>query len=196
MLVTTQVNAQDEAGKSGGYIAGGVGLTIKSDGDVYTDAASMTVANNAGVGLSFAGGYKFGGGARLEAELGYRRNGADTVGGGKVDGAVSSVSIMVNGAFDFDTGSPWAPYVGAGIGVAGVVVDVKDGATTLADAVGMGFAYQGRAGVGYNITPNVTMSFDYRLMGTTDVPITLEDGTDVHLAYLTHSFMLGTRYNF
>lgn len=193
----TQVNAQDEAGKAGGYVGGALGLTIQSDSDVSPEGGgnSVVLETGPGFGLAFSGGYAFGNGARAEVEIGYRRTVADKVDGADIDGPVSSFTIMTNAAYDFNAGNV-VPYIGAGIGVAIVAADINAGTTQVVNDGRAGFAYQAMFGVGYKVTPQVTMSFDYRLLGTTDIPLTLENGVDVEISYLTHSFMLGTRYNF
>lgn len=72
----------------------------------------------------------------------------------QVDGyKLRQLSALANAWFDVPTGSPVTPYVGGGLGIAGYEVDGEGKAR---------FAWQLGAGVGFDISPSVTLSADYR----------------------------------
>lgn len=91
---------------------------------------------------------------------------ADSCGGSgndfQVDGyKIRQLSALANAWFDVPTGSAITPYVGGGAGIAGYEVDGEGKAR---------FAWQLGGGVGFDLSPNVTLSADYRhrqINGTT-----------------------------
>ena len=56
-------------------------------------------------------------GLRFEAEVAYRENDADSVGGSGGGGDVSAWSLMGNAIYDIKTGGRLTPYIGVGAGV-------------------------------------------------------------------------------
>jgi len=73
---------------------------------------------------------------------------------------------LANGIYDFDTGTMWKPYVGAGLGVGQVKLDggaIRDNDT--------GLAYQLLTGVAYPITDKLSAQVGYRYLGVNDVRI-------------------------
>ena len=148
------------------------------------------------------------GGLRLEGEISYRENDLDQVnsvtGGGLVfpaagalKGDTSALGYMVNGWYDFDTGTNWVPFVGGGIGGATISVDVKSvgGAAIGYDESDTVFAYQAGAGIGYKVTPKVTVGLSYRLFGTLDPEFNNGVNT-VKAEYMSHNFMAGVLVKF
>jgi opacity protein-like surface antigen len=100
----------------------------------------------------------------------------------------TSVSFgLANVYYDFSTGSPLRPFVGAGIGIG----DVDDGF-----ASGTGLAYQGTAGVAMNIGGGFDLELAYRYFGVTGADLerhgeTLSDGD-----YKAHQILVGLRKSF
>jgi len=192
ILFTTQANAQ----QAGPYVSGMAGMTILTDSTLEDESgATANFESDVGFGLGLAGGYEFGNGMRAELELSYRRNGADAVDGASVGGSASSLGIMANGYYDFHLGQ-WVPYLGGGVGLAIIHAKITDGGFTFVDDAGVTMGFQGIAGAGYKLTPNVMPTLDYRLFATLDVTLTDEGGSDFDAEYLTHNIMLGTRYRF
>lgn len=148
--------------------------------DVQSDIGIDT-----GLGLIVALGYdmnKF----RFEGEITLRNYSfdeieVDGVGTVSVDGDFFSLSYMVNGYYDFKVRrSPHRPYVGLGIGVTHVDVDLKglhsEGSTEM--------AYQVMAGISFRYSRNVFLRAGYRLFGYTD-----NDGIVVHELNIGAGFM-------
>jgi outer membrane cobalamin receptor len=89
------------------------------------------------------------------------------------------------------------PYVGAGVGMSWVMADMTEPSSGRGfDDNDIAFAYQGIAGVGYNITQNVGMTLDYRFLGTTGLDFDTPAGKADYDAYYNHTVMLGLRYSF
>lgn len=83
-------------------------------------------------------------------------------------GDFQALTFKVNGFYDIDLGFAWKPYVGGGIGLTKVSVDVSSGTTgnLLVDDNETVFSYQVGGGVGYEFPlpedRSITVSLDYR----------------------------------
>lgn len=160
-------------------------------------------------------GYDFGG-FRAEGELVYRRNSAKDVtfindaglgvasGVGPLHGEYSagghsdSFAGMVNGYYDIGTDWVVHPYIGVGIGLAGVKFsDVNANGAVALQGSKTEFAYQGIVGLRWAISDQVGMSFDYRYFATghVDVGDGLNDSVRAD-KYRSHTLSLGLHYNF
>ncbi len=130
---------------------------------------------------------------RLELEIMYRESDFDELDGGTiapegVGGSIESYVGMVNGYYDFDTGSEWLPYLGAGLGVAqhkfdSLTINVADEDTAL--------AYQGMAGVAYKLSSerlkNALIGVGYRYFGTADPNFSTTAGQSMEYSYDGHN---------
>ena len=136
-------------------------------------------------------------GLRFEAEVAYRENDADSVGGSGAGGDVSAWSLMGNAIYDIKTGGRLTPYIGVGAGVAGIdwndVTPVGGGSV---DDNATVFAYQGIAGAAYAINDNLQLTLDYRYFATEDPDFTTSTGTNFDADYRSHSIMVGLRWTF
>ncbi len=193
------------------YASVNAGVTLVDDADV-TDTASIgsitgEVGFDTGFGLSGAVGYSWGG-LRLEGEISYRKNDLEdlrvdslTLGGTTFSGALGTFALegdttalggMANGWYDFDTGTRWVPFLGAGLGVARLNIEIESiaGGAIIYDESDTVFAYQAGAGVGYKVTRTTTVSLSYRFFGTADPEF--DDGFDkVDAEYSSHNIMVG-----
>jgi len=182
------------------YVSVNAGVAIANDSD-GTDSAppatSFTVESDAGFAVGAAGGYSFGD-ARGEVEIAYQKNNLDqqTVSGTPTEltGDTTLLSVLVNGYYDFDTGSPFTPFVSGGIGFAkfnindAKAVGSPNPATNDDDTV---FAYQLGAGVDYAINEEVSLGVKYRYLGTTD-----PEFDTVTIDYSGHNVLVGVRTSF
>lgn len=104
---------------------------------------------------------------------------------------------MVNGYYDFDIESAFTPYVGGGIGIANVSInDLAVLGIPLADDDDTVFAYQFGAGVGYEISPTLTLTADYRYFATADGEFTDAGGFLFDAEYSNSTFLVGARATF
>lgn len=83
-------------------------------------------------------------------------------------GDFQALTFKANAFYDIDLGFAWKPYVGGGIGVTKISVDVSSGTTgaRLVDDNATVFSYQVGGGVGYEFPlpedRSITVSLDYR----------------------------------
>lgn len=178
------------------YIKGNVGIGMAMDSDIDNmpnNAGTAKMTFDTGFLGTGAVGYDFAGPFRVEGEYGWQKNDLDQLSfdnrfGNFQEGDLKTQSIMVNGYYDVATGSPWSPFVGAGIGWAKVDLDTP--ALPLGDNDDV-FAYQLMAGVTYAIDAQWSVDAQYRFFGTQDATI---QGADFSMN--SNDLMVGLRYNF
>ena len=185
---------------SGPYVGIGGGANFARDADVSGTGIDTSVEYDTGWAGVGSVGYGFGNGLRLELELGYRDNDVDSISGQANGGGSTNVwSGMLNLLYDVSTGTPFTPYLGAGIGYARVkfkdVGPVNGAGATIDDSDNV-FAYQGILGVAYGLTENLKLALDYRYFGTQDPEFTTSTGTSVDGEYAAHTVLLGLRWEF
>jgi outer membrane protein OmpA-like peptidoglycan-associated protein len=173
---------------TGLYIAGGAGVNWlqKSDIDlVGPNGRTVGTAGSVDFDHGWLGvgsiGFGFGNGLRLEAEGNYRENNVHDFRFGGVTprfqgGRTRSYGAMGNVLFDFAIpGVPVMPYVGGGVGyvwheydgVRGTDYTAPNGNRLMIDDTDGRFAYQGIAGVAFNLgVPGLSLTAEYRFMGT------------------------------
>jgi OmpA-OmpF porin, OOP family len=149
-----------------------------------------------GYAINGAVGYGWGNGFRTELEIGYKENQYKTARGiGPMNGRAQIWSAMANVYYDIPVGFALRPYIGGGIGVANW--DAKGGISASPfrfndDTTDV--AWQGIAGVGYDINPNWTLSVEYRYFET---PIGGGGGPKgIRNDYSSQMALIGLRYNF
>jgi outer membrane protein OmpA-like peptidoglycan-associated protein/opacity protein-like surface antigen len=154
-------------------------------------------------------GYNFGR-LRLEAEVAYRR--ADVrrttidhggtgfpglTGLSTANGDVSALSWMGNAMVDILPRSRATPYIGVGIG--GVMLQLENysaGGTTFVNGSDVEVAYQGIAGIRYQVAPSVSLALDYRFFSTTTASLHDTKGGGFSVPYRSHNVILGIAYHF
>ena len=81
-------------------------------------------------------------------------------------GDFQALTFKANAFYDIDLGFAWKPYVGGGIGVTKISVDVSSAGARLVDDNETVFSYQVGGGVGYEFPlpedRSITISLDYR----------------------------------
>ena len=172
-------------------------------------ATFLQDSKNSGSGLSFKSesdvgwmvqgqvGYGFGP-WKVEGELSYRSSGISKVGGATGSGDTTALAPMVNGIYEFLPQSQWHPFVGLGIGAA--LVDagsVKQSGTERYKGDDWQFAYQGFAGVGFDVTKNVELKAQYRYFATLDYDTkATSNSTKLDSEYRDHALLFGVTYKF
>lgn len=173
------------------------GLNSAHDADATDGVVTLESEYDLGYAAGGFVGYDLGDGLRVEGEITYRANDFDALGGVSLGGDVSSLALMLNGFYDFDAGSPFVPYVGGGIGVANVSAnEITLGGVTQVDDDATVFAYQLGAGIGYEVSPTLTMTADYRYFATDDVELTDAFGFPFDTEYSSSTFLIGARMTF
>jgi OOP family OmpA-OmpF porin len=187
-------------------IHGGYSAVGDHDFD-YDGATPVETATGGGYGIGGVLGFehRFRNswvGMRNEVEVVYRNSDADShnvagVSDSSVEGNVSTTALMFNAYLDVKTASAFRPYVGAGIGVAnvdfndyrGAGVDILDEDTTV-------IAYQGIAGVMFDMTEQTALTLDYRYFATSDADVTTQAPSNTDIAYKSHNVFVGAQYRF
>jgi opacity protein-like surface antigen len=206
-------------GETGMYGRLSTGYSIMSDSDISASATDPGVTASLDGEASFDGGVLISGALgymfdnyRIEVEIAHNKNDLDTVSAGNVivngavqagtafsdstvNGDISSTSFLVNGYYDFDTGSKSiTPYLTAGLGM--MKVDLKTSGSSEDDTV---FAYQIGVGVGFPVGESVTIDCGYRYTGAADAEyseiVNNMQGTS-EASVAGHSFMIGVRIPF
>ncbi len=199
LLVAAPAMAQQYQA-TGLYVGAGAGVNIRQNDEWRLKGADLDGKSEYDIGP--AGNIYLGydwGSFRADAEVSLRTNDVKEA---KLEGETfaknghfRTIGIMANGYYDFDFGSPFVPYVGAGVGVALLDSELKAGGNKFND-FNTQFAYQGIAGVSYNFSPNLAANLEYRYFGNTE-PTFSDQG--VKLKYDSsnnHTILLGVRYTF
>jgi opacity protein-like surface antigen len=172
------------------------GVTLVPDIAIKQLGTSQDLEMDAGFNFGGVIGYKWAFGLRAEGEISYRRNDNDKFAGVPIDGNVNALTFMGNAWYDFHTGTAWLPYVGGGLGVARVAADASVLGIQIVDDNDTVFAWQVGGGIGYEVSPGIVVSADYRYLATTDPSMTDGGGIDFDAEYSSHNIMIGVRGHF
>jgi outer membrane protein OmpA-like peptidoglycan-associated protein len=189
--------AAADAADKGFYVGVGVGANWVRDSDINGNGINVDAEFDTGWMGALSAGWAYGNGVRAEIELGHRRNDVDSLSGTTAGtGDVTAWSGMLNVYYDLKTGTPFTPYLGAGIGAARASLEASPIGASRIDDSDTAFAYQGIIGVGYRLNENATIFTDYRYMATTGLDLATAAGTSVDADYDNHTVMVGLRFNF
>jgi outer membrane protein OmpA-like peptidoglycan-associated protein len=177
------------------YVGADVGANVNEDASVSAGTNNKTEYDWGAVGLGQVG-YSFGA-PKVEFELGYRAGDVSKVGGASGGGDIGALSTMVNGVWDFMPTSRVHPFLGAGIGAAHVVAnDAARSGTWAYSGKDWQFAYQGIAGLGYDLTRNLMVKSQYRYFATTDYDVTAAANAKGSAGYANHAILVGLTWKF
>jgi outer membrane protein OmpA-like peptidoglycan-associated protein len=186
------------AGNEGFYVGGAGGVNWARDAKFTAPlgAGSTKFDYDRGWVGSLSAGYETALGLRTELEVNHRwGNEIDSTSpASTATGKVRSTGIMGNILYDIHTGTPFTPYLGIGAGAARIKHDVRLGAASASDT-DWAFAYQGIAGVAYNVTSNLALTADYRYFAAHKPKFEIA-GTSIEGQYRNHSVMVGLRWSF
>jgi outer membrane protein OmpA-like peptidoglycan-associated protein len=187
----------------GPYLGIEGGANWQSPQNIFQDGEPIANFHaKTGWAAGLVGGYAMPFGLRPELELDYRRNDlSHDSAGHSLGGFDNADSAMANLWYDFKAPTglfrTFHPYVGGGAGAARLAYrGIVDGGVSLNDAFATKFAYQGGAGIGYDLTPHVTMSADYRYIMSDHGSYQLGGSEPVSARYRAQTAMLGLRYSF
>jgi opacity protein-like surface antigen len=188
--------------EDGFYIGGNLSYAVLGESDIsdsglLAPGESATLQYNQGAAVSFDMGYRLGIG-RIEAELGYQRNGVSQYrpAGGDVDatGGLTQTRALLNGYVSFPIGTHITPYIGAGVGVAQVNLNdfniAGSGVPNSSSDDRVNVVQVSLGGVS-RINDHVDMDVRYRYLLSSDA--SFDDATLSLSGYL---LTLGLRYNF
>jgi outer membrane protein OmpA-like peptidoglycan-associated protein len=199
LLVAAPAMAQ-EYQATGLYVGAGAGVNIRQNDSWNVKGSNIDGKSEYDVGP--AGNIYLGydwGSFRADAEVSLRTNDVkEAKFGGQTfakNGHFRTIGIMANGYYDFDFGSPFVPYIGAGVGVAMLDSELKGNGAKFND-FNTQFAYQGIAGVSYNFEPNIAFNLEYRYFGNTKPTFSDQNIKLKYDASNNHTILLGVRYTF
>jgi OOP family OmpA-OmpF porin len=189
---------------SGAYVAAGLG------GD-WVDRSSLTIFGTsvdsrwaAGWGGFAAIGYRFPIGLRLELEASGRDDQAHAFNQNPWFGTQWDTSAMANLLYDFGTFAGFTPFVGGGLGLSHISwgnnfrADLRS-LPYVYDDSGTEFAWQGIAGVAYQVTGRLEVTLDGRYKGSSGYKFRSSGPAAADISnfdYDTRSLFLGLRYSF
>jgi OOP family OmpA-OmpF porin len=190
----------------GPYLGIEGGMNLQSRQDVLQsgiNTGNLSFQNGFVAGL--AGGYAFVNGFRPELELDFRRNDLEqfiTSGTAlSAGGFETATSVLGNLWYDYKAPSGFFhvvhPYLGVGLGAARLAArHVRIGSTALGNDYDWTFAYQGGAGFAVDVTPRLSVSYDWRYLQTNRGSFDVGLGAPLDARYRSNSAMLSLRYSF
>lgn len=201
----------DTAPSSNIYVEGRAALVFLTEQDV-SGAINGDVQSDPGFGGSLTVGYHLFENFRVEFEgtldvhdvdeatplspqLQQRvasnpRVSADDVAG---QGDTITLGAFGNGYYDFDTGTAFTPYIGAGFGVLRIDAEYESFGLNDKDHVP---AYQGMVGVSWHVTRQTALTLGYRYRAALTDPEFGAPAGDIETEYANHGAHLGLRYRF
>ncbi|HYC96531.1 outer membrane protein [Brevundimonas sp.] len=193
--LATPAMAQDNSGRYvqvnlGGAVAGSVDLDVVSPPDTFSGDADL----ESGLFASIAAGTRGDSAFSVEGEVLYVQSDIDTAEAdaifGPLDASVSTVGVLANVMYNFSTGGPVAPYVGAGVGWG--MVDYEVAGESEDDS---SLIWQAKAGVTIPMSETMTWDIGYRYI---DMPtFEISDGTDsIRAEGSAHVVSIGARFVF
>lgn len=120
---------------------------------------------------------------------------------GKDKAEISGQSFMLNGYYDLENPTIFKPYVGAGVGMAKIkyhskYTDFVDPDFNSSESYSKNkFAYSLMAGIGAEVTKNVTLDIGYRYTDYGSFSKTIDD-EKVKFDTKAHQVLAGVRYSF
>ena len=193
----TLVSTPSMAQSPGNYVGVGAGISLQRDADITGTGINTSADTDTGFAGQLSVGHVFDNNMRAELELAYRRAGVDSLSGAtNPDGSVNAWSGMVNGLYDFQNTSAFTPYLGIGAGLARVGYNgVSPVGTSRVDDTDTVFAYQGIAGVAYDLSEGLDLTMDFRHFRTADPSFRTDGGTAVDGQFRENRFMIGLRWS-
>ncbi len=195
---------------TGFYVAAGGGITLITDIEEVPEKGidgNQKEANwdlDFGFGAGGSAGYDFGD-FRAEAEFSFQSanflHDDEIDDDNKADDNLTVMSMLANGFFDLDTGTPFVPFIGIGAGAVNLAVKLDDGnddTDPSFEGSGWGFAYQANLGVAYEIIDAVALTLGYKFFGTLETQVTDPDDEDRYVkpTLMAHRAELGVRFSF
>jgi opacity protein-like surface antigen len=191
------------------YMGASTGITFVQESTNSGASLAFTQETDAGYHLDGVLGLQFETGLRVEFELAYRVvdvhslyfTGTGTTGttsGSQTgDGTVSSMAMMFNGGWQFESNGPLSPYLQGGVGIARVnYADVKANNVSIVDDSAITFAWQIGVGATAELNENWLVDISYRLFSVLDPELTDVTGNTFDGAFTSHEVLLGMRYRF
>lgn len=197
-LLVSMLGTVASAQAEGIYFAGAAGASMTHASDfTLTSFPTNEAKYKTGYGANMSLGYDFAG-PRIESEFGYKISDMKdlSLGGDStpVTSDVKVASLMLNGFYDFKNKSIFTPYVGAGVGMLHVVLDLgqTDVLTNTKEVSDTVMGYQGIAGFSTSLSKSTSFDISYRYLGAAGDIKT----TQAKFNYSSSNIFAGIRYTF
>ena len=193
-----------DSGKTGFYIAPRFLDALTNTGDINGSGRNSKTYNTLGGAL--AAGYEL---KHLDArlpvrvELEYAMRGdvdaewsrSGSAGARKFDALFNVQTLQMNAYWDFETSTPFTPFIGGGMGMSFIYADYKVENERSSDNYNTSFAWNVGAGVGYDINESIAVDLAYRFAGYGYAKADTPQGKIEN--YMTaNEFLLGMRLKF
>lgn len=186
IIMVSNAAQAEEMKNSGTYVSGSIGINSVQDSDLKFAGISGEAEFDKGFGVTLAVGKRWKENFRIEAEASYNQSKIDSISVGgfpfTANETATAIGLMGNIYRDFKTDSRATPYLGLGLGANRIEVDGDN------DIV---FAYQGIAGVSFDIKSKTQLALEYKYTGTQDADL---GGVDAE--YGAHFLGAKLTYNF
>jgi opacity protein-like surface antigen len=193
IAAVSMIHADLAVAEEGFYIEAHGGGVMLTDSDIHVDGGgSGDIEFDNGYMIGGALGYAFEQGFRIEGAMDYRHNDIDD---NTASGNVNSLAGMFNGIFQLPVDFPVKPYIGAGLGLANIRMDANAFGSKFLDDDDTVFAYQGMAGITYEVNPAVAVGAGYIYFATQDATVKTKAGTGFDAEYASHNFMIQLRFS-
>lgn len=117
-----------------------------------------------------------------------------------LDGDATAVFALANLWLDVPVGEAIRPYIGGGIGLGRLEIDLDTtGGTSGIDDSDWAFAYQLGGGIAFGLSPNLGIDVGYRYKVINDAELEASAGggtVDVETDYKSHNVLVGLRLGF
>lgn len=195
-LVACVSNAQT----SPWYVNGEAGVSLPQNFGLRSAGVELDTKMNPGVRGGISGGYNFSDQFAGELETGVIWNSVDSLSGVSLSrvGAnidVYQIPILANLIYKTPVKDGFSGYLGAGAGGVTTLFDVRQAGQDENDS-DFTFAYQGLAGIKYQIASNMDVGLGYKFLGTLDHHWTLGGSGFSTTALYTHSIMATFTFRF
>jgi len=196
-------DASASSQRPGYYTSIQIGIAANSQADLkFTDGTRGTSDIDPGMVVSGAFGYRFFPWLRAEGELGYFDGEFDKSSSSSMD----VMTYMANVYLDWQNNSGFTPYVGVGLGLAYLSVDVSesfvDSGTTytwVSNDSDNAFAWQAGLGVSYEVQNRLMADLGWRYIDTGEIKLNttlLGSAVPVKTNFSSNLIRLGMRYEF
>jgi len=201
----------------GAYVSGFLGINANRDTNAegtdffFSENFNDRVEFDPGISIGGTAGYDFGI-VRLEGELSYKHAEIKSITDQNgfqfrnVDGSIGAQAMMFNGFFDLHNNSRITPYLGGGIGFAGLYLSDTTGVDTsggtsqriflYGDSDDAVFAYQVGAGVEIDLNRLLSLDIGYRYFATDTGTFDSDLDITTSMKFESHNANVGFRFKF
>lgn len=179
------------AGDSGSYFHFDAGPNfLQKTPQTFSDGFERDLKWNTGFRVSIAQGFNLTPWAAIELETGFLYNEWEV----NDDEWVGNVPILANAVFKYDMPNGWTPFVGVGGG--GSIFLAKTAFFHNDSDYYLVAAWQGQAGIRYNVGQDLALGLVYKYFGTTNPKFELFDSSFKLHDVVNHYVGFQLQYNF